>query len=68
VLPSSELLIPYYDDFFETGYTARMEEKLDEVDKTFARDRDRALGKRVSGRAGIPLAQARSLLSFRRAG
>lgn len=31
-------------------------------------NRDRALGKMVSGKAGIPLAQARSLLSFRRAG
>ena len=52
-----ELLIPYFDDFFETSYTARMEEALDEVeegklswtkalaefDKTFTRDRDRAL-------------------------
>ena len=66
-----ELLIPYFDDFFETGYTARMEEKLDEVeegklswtkalaefDKTFTRDRDRALDKMVSGKAGIPLAR-----------
>jgi DNA topoisomerase-1 len=73
-----ELLIPYFDDFFETGYTARMEEKLDEVeegklswtkalaefDKDFTRDRDRALAKMVSGKAGIPLGQARSLLSF----
>jgi DNA topoisomerase I len=73
-----ELLIPYFDDFFETGYTARMEEELDEVeegklswtkalsdfDKTFTRDRDRALSKMVSSKAGIPLAQARQILSF----
>ncbi len=73
-----ELLIPYFDDFFETGYTARMEEKLDEVedgklswtkalsefDKDFTRDRDRALDKMVSGKAGIPLGQARKILSF----
>src|SRR5204862_6471298 len=71
-----ELLIPYFDDFFETGYTARMEERLDEVeegkiswqkalaefDHKFTRDRDRALRAMVSGKAGIPLAQARELL------
>ncbi|HYV40728.1 MAG TPA: type I DNA topoisomerase, partial [Thermoanaerobaculia bacterium] len=52
-----DMLIPYFDDFFETSYTARMEERLDDVeegkiswkkalsefDKTFTRDRDRAL-------------------------
>ncbi|MGE5276758.1 MAG: type I DNA topoisomerase [Acidobacteriota bacterium] len=73
-----ELLIPYFDDFFETGYTARMEEALDEVeegklswtkalsrfDKTFTSDRNRALRDMVSGKAGIPLGQARDLLSF----
>ena len=73
-----ELLIPYFDDFFETSYTARMEETLDEVeegkltwtkalaefDKTFTRDRDRALEDMVSGKAGIPLAEARRILSF----
>jgi DNA topoisomerase-1 len=73
-----ELLIPYFDDFFETGYTARMEEQLDEVeegklpwtkalsefDKTFTRDRDRALSKMVSSKAGIPLGEARRILSF----
>jgi DNA topoisomerase-1 len=73
-----ELLIPYFDDFFETGYTARMEERLDEVeegklswrkalaefDEKFTRDRDRALDKMVSGKAGIPLPQARELLHF----
>jgi DNA topoisomerase I len=70
-----ELLIPYFDDFFETSYTARMEEALDDVeegklswttalsefDKTFTRDRNRALEGMVSGKAGIPLAQARKL-------
>jgi DNA topoisomerase-1 len=73
-----ELLIPFFDDFFETSYTARMEERLDEVeegkiswkealaefDKTFTRDRERALKDMVSGKAGIPLAEARELLSF----
>jgi DNA topoisomerase-1 len=48
-----ELLVPFFDDFFETSYTARMEEALDEVeegalpwtkalsefDKRFTRDR-----------------------------
>jgi DNA topoisomerase-1 len=70
-----EMLIPYFDDFFQTSYTARMEEALDEVeegklpwtkalsefDKTFTRDRNRALEDMVSGKAGIPLAKARKL-------
>ncbi len=70
-----ELLIPYFDDFFETAYTARMEDTLDDVeegklswtkaladfDKTFTRDRNRALEGMQSGKAGIPLAQARKL-------
>jgi DNA topoisomerase-1 len=73
-----EMLIPYFDDFFETSYTARMEERLDEVeegklswkealsefDKTFTRDRDRALADMVSGKAGIPLAEARKIVKF----
>ena len=74
-----ELLIPYFDDFFETSYTARMEERLDDVeegkiswtkalsefDKTFTRDRDRALDDMVSGKAGIPLgAGAKNCSSF----
>ena len=73
-----ELLIPYFDDFFETGYTARMEEALDEVeegklswnralsefDKTFTKDRNRALRDMVSSKAGIPLGEARKILSF----
>ena len=73
-----EMLIPFFDDFFETSYTARMEERLDEVeegkiswkkalaefDKTFSRDRDRALADMVSSKAGIPLDEARRKLSF----
>ncbi len=73
-----ELLIPYFDDFFETGYTARMEERLDEVeegklswrkalaefDRKFTKDRNRALEAMLSGKAGIPLGQARELLHF----
>jgi len=73
-----ELLVPFFDDFFETSYTARMEERLDDVeegkiswrkalaefDETFTRDRNRALEDMVSGKAGIPLGEARKLLSF----
>src|SRR5262249_40460103 len=73
-----EMLVPFFDDFFETGYTARMDERLDEVeegkldwkkalsefDRTFTRDRDRALSDMVSSKAGIPLAEARRTLSF----
>jgi DNA topoisomerase-1 len=73
-----ELLIPFFDDFFETSYTARMEERLDDVeegkiswekalsefDRRFTHDRDRALDQMVSGKAGIPLGEARKLLSF----
>jgi DNA topoisomerase-1 len=70
-----ELLIPYFDDFFETGYTAKMEERLDDVeegkiswrkalaefDARFTQDRDRAHEKMASSKAGIPLAEARRL-------
>jgi len=73
-----EMLIPFFDDFFETSYTARMEERLDEVeegkvswkkalaefDKTFTRDRDRALADMVSSKAGIPLGEARKIVKF----
>jgi DNA topoisomerase-1 len=73
-----EMLIPYFDDFFETGYTARLEEELDEVeegkvtwrkaladfDKKFVRDRDRALEKMASSKAGIPLEDARKAFGF----
>jgi DNA topoisomerase I len=69
------LLIPYFDDFFETGYTAEMEARLDDVeegkvswrdvlakfDEKFTKDRNRALDKMVSSKAGIPLAEARRL-------
>jgi DNA topoisomerase-1 len=37
---------------------------LAEFDTTFVRDRDRALEDMVSGKAGIPLKEARKLLSF----
>jgi len=73
-----EMLIPYFDDFFETGYTARLEEELDEVeagkvkwtkaladfDKKFSRDRDRALEKMSSQKAGILLRDARKAFGF----
>ncbi len=63
-----ELLIPFFDDFFETSYTARMEERLDDVeegkiswkkalaefDKTFTRDRDRALARHGLGEGRHP--------------
>ena len=72
------MLIPYFDDFFETGYTARLEEELDEVeegkvkwtkaladfDKKFTRDRDRALDKMASQKAGILLRDARKSFGF----
>jgi len=73
-----EMLIPYFDDFFETGYTARLEEELDRVeegkiawtkaladfDKKFSKDRDRALAKMGSQKAGIPLRDARKAFGF----
>jgi DNA topoisomerase I len=72
------MLIPFFDDFFETGYTARLEEELDEVeegkvkwtkaladfDKKFTRDRDRALEGMASQKAGIPLREARKTFGF----
>jgi DNA topoisomerase-1 len=72
------MLIPYFDDFFETGYTARLEEELDQVeegkvkwtralsdfDKKFTRDRDRALDKMASQKAGILLRDARKSFGF----
>ena len=39
---------------------------LSEFDKTFTRDRDRALDDMVSGKAGIPLAQAKKLQALGR--
>ncbi len=73
-----EMLIPYFDDFFETGYTARLEEELDDVeegkikwtkaladfDKKFVKDRDRALKQMVSQKAGILLKDARKTFGF----
>jgi len=73
-----EMLIPYFDDFFETGYTARLEEELDQVeegklswtkaladfDEKFTRDRDRALAKMASQKAGILLKDARKAFGF----
>src|SRR5450830_280125 len=58
-----EMLIPYFDDFFETSYTARMEERLDDVEDGKISWR-KALADMVSGKAGIPLAEARKILSF----
>jgi DNA topoisomerase-1 len=74
-----EMLIPYFDDFFETGYTARLEEELDEVeagkikwtkaladfDKKFVKDRNRALKQMASQKAGILLKDARQTFGFR---
>ena len=65
-----------FDDFFQTEYTARMEEELDEVeegkldwrkalaefDGKFVKDRERAQKKMVSLKAGLPLAEVRSPL------
>ncbi|MGE5346639.1 MAG: type I DNA topoisomerase [Acidithiobacillales bacterium] len=68
-----DLMLDGFDDFFETGYTARMEEELDEVeegsldwrkaltdfDGKFVRDRERAKKKMVSLKAGLPLEKVR---------
>jgi DNA topoisomerase-1 len=69
-----DLLGEGFDDFFDTGYTARMEEELDEVeegkldwrkalaefDGKFVKDRDRAKKRMVSLKAGLPLAETRT--------
>jgi len=69
-----DLLGEGFDDFFDPGYTAKMEEELDEVeegkldwrkalaefDGKFVKDRDRAKKKMVSLKAGLPLAEARA--------
>ncbi len=66
-----DLMKDGFDDFFQTEYTARMEEELDEVeegtldwrqalaefDGKFVKDRDRSLKKMASIKAGIPLAE-----------
>ncbi len=68
-----DLMLEGFDDFFETGYTARMEEELDEVeegsldwrkaladfDGKFVKARERAKKKMVSLKAGLPLAEVR---------
>ena len=68
-----DLMLEGFDDFFETGYTARMEAELDEVeegtvdwrkalaefDGKFVKDRDRAKKKMVSLKAGLPLSDVR---------
>jgi DNA topoisomerase-1 len=68
-----DLMKEGFDDFFQTEYTARMEEELDEVeegkldwrkavsefDTRFRKDRDRALKKLVSVKAGLPLADVK---------
>ncbi len=70
-----DLILEGFEDFFETGYTARMEEELDEVeagsldwrkalaefDGKFVRDRERAKKKMVSIKAGFPLSDVRKL-------
>lgn len=68
-----DLLREGFDDFFQTEYTARMEEELDEVeegkldwraalaefDGKFSRDRNRAAKAMASLKAGLPLAEVR---------
>ena len=71
-----DLIREGFDDFFQTEYTAKMEEELDEVeegkldwrkalaefDGKFSKDRDRATKKMVSIKAGLPLAEVRKRL------
>lgn len=68
-----DLIREGFDDFFQTEYTAKMEEELDEVeegkldwrkalaefDGKFVRDRDKARKKMVSIKAGLALAEVR---------
>jgi DNA topoisomerase-1 len=68
-----DLMREGFDDFFQTEYTAKMEEELDEVeegkldwrkalaefDGKFVRDRDKAKKKMVSVKAGLLLAEVR---------
>src|SRR5271169_1029476 len=68
-----DLMREGFDDFFQTAYTAKMEEELDEVeegkldwrkalaefDGQFVKDRDKAKKKMVSLKAGLPLAEVR---------
>ena len=71
-----DLMREGFDDFFQTEYTARMEEELDEVeegtldwrkalaefDGKFSKDRDLAKKKMVSVKAGLALPEVRKLL------
>jgi DNA topoisomerase I len=68
-----DLMREGFDEFFQTAYTARMEEELDEVeegkldwrralaefDGKFVKDRERAKKKMVSIKAGLPLSEVR---------
>jgi DNA topoisomerase-1 len=68
-----DLMREGFDDVFQTEYTARMEEELDDVeegkldwrkalaefDGKFVKDRDRAKKRMVSLKAGLPLADVR---------
>lgn len=72
-----DLMREGFDDFFQTEYTAKMEEELDEVeegkldwrkalaefDGKFVKDRDRAKKKMVSIKAGLPLSEVRKRFS-----
>ena len=75
-----DLMREGFDDFFQTEYTAKMEEELDEVeegkldwrkalaefDGKFVKDRDKAKKKMVSLKAGLPLAEVRKrFIDFR---
>ena len=69
-----DLMREGFDDFFQTEYTAKMEEELDEVeegkldwrkalaefDGKFVKDRERAKKKMVSLKAGLPLGDVRA--------
>ncbi len=69
-----DLMREGFDDFFQTEYTARMEEELDEVeegkldwrkalaefDGKFVKDREKAKKKMVSLKAGLPLKDVRT--------
>jgi DNA topoisomerase-1 len=75
-----DLLRDGFDDFFQTEYTAKMEDELDEVeegkldwrkalaefDGKFVKDRERAKKKMVSLKAGLPLSEVRKrFIDFR---
>ena len=75
-----DLMREGFDDFFQTEYTAKMEEELDEVeegkldwrkalaefDGKFVKDREKAKKKMVSLKAGLPLSDVRKrFIDFR---